>query len=120
VEDEAPVRNAARRMLERAGHAVTEAQHAEDALMLWRRDLNHFDVLVTDLMMPGMDGWTLLRTLRADRPSLPAVVMSGYTGTRDASGDPSDGAPTLTLAKPFGVRELTDCVRRLIELAELP
>lgn len=117
VEDEAPVRNAARRMLERAGHLVVEAQHAEDALMLWRRDSNRFDALVTDLMMPGMDGWTLLRTLRADRPSLPAVVMSGYTGTRDASEDPNEGAPTLTLAKPFGARELTDCVRRLMELA---
>lgn len=116
VEDEAPVRNAARRMLERAGHTVVEAQHAEDALLLWKRDQSRFDVLVTDLMMPGMDGWTLLRTLREDRPALPAVVVSGYAGTSEAE-DLKDGAVTLRLAKPFGARELAASVQRAIEEA---
>ncbi|MEO7085958.1 MAG: ATP-binding protein [Gemmatimonadaceae bacterium] len=115
VEDEAPVRNTARRILERAGHLVIEAQHAEDALVHWRRDPDRCDILVTDLMMPGMDGWSLLRILRADRPLLPAVVMSGYTGTRDAAEVLDDRAVTLTLSKPFGPKELTESVQRAME-----
>ena len=115
VEDEAPVRNAARRMLERAGHTVVEAQHAEDALVLWNRDPSQFDVLVTDLMMPGMDGWTLLHSLRESRPTLPAVVVSGYSGTSDAGVGANDQAVTLRLAKPFGASELASIVRNAIE-----
>jgi CheY-like chemotaxis protein len=119
VEDEAPVRNAVRRMLEHAGHRVIEAQHAEDALVQWQRAEVPFDVLLTDLMMPGIDGWALLRMLREDQPSLCAVVMSGYTGTSDVAERLNDGAVTLTLSKPFGARELTETVQRALETASL-
>lgn len=79
VEDEAPVRAILRRVLERAGCVVCEARHGIDALLVWRAEHEHIDVLVTDIRMPEMSGPALVQCLHADRSTLPVVYVSGYS-----------------------------------------
>ena len=112
VEDEAPVRSAARRMLEKSGYTVIEAKHAEDALMLWRE--RPADIVVTDFVMPGLNGGDLIARLRADHPDLPAVIVSGYTGG-DTIGEEMLRGRTAVIQKPFARADLLRRVRALLD-----
>jgi CheY-like chemotaxis protein len=122
VEDEDTVRRASRRMLERAGYRVIEAEHAEDATRCWADAVQRndpIDVLVTDFMMPGQTGLELAAALRAGRPSLPVLVVSGYTGGAQLGDDPQTGtAPIVALRKPFSREELLAHVREARASAE--
>ncbi|MEP6730992.1 MAG: ATP-binding protein [bacterium] len=115
VEDEQTVRQAVKRLLERAGHRVLDADCAEAALVIWWREKPSIGVLLTDVMMPGMDGWSLLSALRANRPELSAVVMSGYTGATADASLLSDDAFTSTLSKPFDGAQLIERVREALQ-----
>ncbi|TRW17824.1 hybrid sensor histidine kinase/response regulator [Glacieibacterium frigidum] len=114
VEDDRAVRLVLRRALERGGVVVTEAIDALAALPLIEDASIAIDVLVTDVMMPGMDGPELIARARALRPGLPVVLMSGYAEPpqRAAVADHA----TMFLAKPFGAAALltavTTAVRR--------
>ena len=79
VDEEVPVREASARLLARAGYSVVEAQDGHRALKLFDRDPDQFDAVVTDMMMPGIDGRELARRVRLVRPAMPVVFMSGYT-----------------------------------------
>ncbi|SLN56031.1 response regulator [Oceanibacterium hippocampi] len=75
VEDVADVRETVRLSLERAGHDVAEAENGQAALTL--SEATDFDLVITDIWMPGMDGVTLLKRLRERRPGVKILVMSG-------------------------------------------
>lgn len=77
VEDDASVRAAVVRALRAVGYTVTEAPHAAEALDVIGRDPS-IELMITDMMMPGMPGITLLNEVRLLRPGLPAIVLSGY------------------------------------------
>lgn len=78
VEDEAPVRSVIRRTLERHQLQVLEARHGADAMLLWQRHREEIRVVLTDVRMPEMGGHELAAALRADRPDLPVIFVSGY------------------------------------------
>ena len=78
VEDDKSVRAAVVRGLRSAGYTVTEARNADEALKALRADQS-IDLLITDMVMPGKPGATLLTEARAHRPGLPAIVLSGYS-----------------------------------------
>ncbi|MFH2202850.1 MAG: response regulator, partial [Elusimicrobiota bacterium] len=80
VEDDARVRRTARRALEAAGYTVIEADCGAAALRLLERDKPEFDLLVTDVIMPEMDGPQLVDEIARRRPGVPTLYMSGYTG----------------------------------------
>jgi two-component system cell cycle sensor histidine kinase/response regulator CckA len=109
VEDDRAVRLVLRRALAGAGFKVTEAVDALAALPIVD-DTNHvIDIMVTDVMMPGMDGPQLVQRARMVRPGLPVVMMSGYAEPpqRARVGERS----TAFLAKPFGGAALIAAVR---------
>jgi PAS domain S-box-containing protein len=81
VEDEATVRTLARRVLEQRGYKVLEAQHPEQALIVSRGFQEQIDLLLTDVVMPGMSGTKLAEHLTAERRSMSVVYMSGYAAT---------------------------------------
>ncbi|MFO8075029.1 MAG: PAS domain-containing protein [Egibacteraceae bacterium] len=111
VEDHVQVREATRRMLERLGHTTLPAADGEDALARARGHDGTIDLLLTDVVMPGLDGPGLADALAEERPGLPVLFVSGYTDHRAVRG--GDGA-TDFLAKPFSVTDLAETVRSLL------
>ena len=109
VEDDASVRGVARRMLERHGYTVFEAEHGVDALGQIEHRGDEVDLVLTDVRMPGLDGRELARRLRAARPSLPVVLMSGYPSESATAAD------LRFLAKPFTAGALLHTVRDALD-----
>lgn len=112
VEDNSDVRRVARRILDREGFQVQEAASGDEALEAIRGN-GHFDLLVTDLVMPGIPGVQLAREVRSLRPGVPVLYMSGYSG--DEILGPEDIARDgAFLEKPFTPQELSGTVRDLL------
>ncbi|MHA0318867.1 PAS domain-containing protein [Sphingomonas melonis] len=99
VDDEGAVRAAAAQMLHDIGYRVVEADSADAALRLMRDGLSP-DLLVSDHLMPGMTGTELARRLRADRPDLGVLIVSGYADVETLSPD------LAHLPKPFREADL--------------
>ena len=117
VEDEAPVRAFASRALKLQGFNVLEAACAEDALSLLTDHRLAVDVFVTDVVMPGMDGPTWVRTALRDRPDTKVIFMSGYAEDVFAEGHlPIPGSAFLP--KPFSLSDLTALVGKQLEFGE--
>jgi PAS domain S-box-containing protein len=79
VEDERPVRSAVRRLLERHGYEVLEAANGQDALALISDRKAEIDLVLSDMVMPGMGGLELADRVRTLSPRLPVLLMTGYT-----------------------------------------
>jgi CheY-like chemotaxis protein len=110
VEDEGPLREIAREVLEEHGYRVIEAAGPREALEIAHRHPGTVDLLVTDVVMPGMNGRALAESLVALRPGLKVLYMSGYTDDVIAhSGVLESG--TLLLEKPFTAHALLGRVR---------
>ena len=116
VEDEAPVRSVTRQLLERNGYTVLEAADGPAALALVNGGSGerHVDLLLTDVIMPGMSGRELANQLKARRPDLRVLFMSGYTD--DAVVRHGMLEPGLAyLEKPFRPTALLRKVRDVLQ-----
>jgi two-component system cell cycle sensor histidine kinase/response regulator CckA len=109
VEDEAPVRSFASRALKMRGYRVIEAESAEDAMALLSQGGETIDVLVSDVVMPGMDGPTFAGKARQLRPNLRVIFISGYA--EDSFRRNLVDTDFLFLSKPFSLNELTAKVK---------
>ena len=112
VEDADAVRVLTGRILYAAGYQVVSVESGAVAL----ERLDAADVLVTDVVMPGMSGVELAVTARERRPELPVVFVSGYTGDTSIAG--SDDPATAFLAKPFDGDDLLRAVRGTLDAAK--
>lgn len=112
VEDDRAVRLVVERTLRRHGLDVIATDHGERALATLDSSTIGIDVLVSDVVMPGIDGVELLDRARARRPGLAAVLMSGYAEPPQRRA--LDGAGVVFIAKPFSVDELLDAVRHAL------
>jgi PAS domain S-box-containing protein len=114
VEDEDAVRHVARRLLETRGYRVLEADGGEAALTHARDSGLRVDLLLTDVIMPGMNGREVAEAVRQIRPGLRVLFVSGHSGeVLNRLGGLGPGAHFLT--KPFSSAELCDAVRRAID-----
>jgi two-component system cell cycle sensor histidine kinase/response regulator CckA len=111
VEDEPMVRTVAERALTRHGYKVLTANNGEDALAILGRG-EEVDLLVSDVVMPLMDGPTMAREARKDRPALPILFMSGYAEEQLRKSIDIDNVAFLP--KPFSVQELAEAVRGVL------
>jgi len=114
VEDEATIRGLAADVLRRGGYAVVEAVDGCDALDRLRKDRTRFDLVLTDVLMPRMNGVELARALRTEEPELPVLFMSGYA---EAMLEQDGGLPRDVdlLQKPFSPRSLRARVRAVLD-----
>ncbi|HSO33083.1 MAG TPA: response regulator [Labilithrix sp.] len=110
MDDNDALRGVAVRILRRRGYTVLEARDGEAGLHAMRA--GNVDAVLTDLAMPGMDGPTMVAAIRASRPMLPIVVMSGCG---DAASLTVALAGALFLAKPFTPQSLTDILARAFD-----
>jgi CheY-like chemotaxis protein len=114
VDDEPTVRRFACRVLREAGYGVREAADGLDALSLIRSGVADLDAVVSDIVMPRMNGVELLQSLSLEHPRLPVILMSGYDMNQlSRLGIVS---PCGVLSKPFPPDQLLAEVRRCIAL----
>jgi two-component system, cell cycle sensor histidine kinase and response regulator CckA len=114
VEDEEAVRGLACRILERQGYRVISAQHGRDAMEIATKETGHIDLVLTDVVMPGMNGRGLVERLAGIRPSIKSLYMSGYTDDdiiRRGFIEPSKSF----LQKPFTSEALLETVRKVLD-----
>ncbi|MGH6658437.1 MAG: response regulator, partial [Sphingomicrobium sp.] len=111
VEDEPTVRSVAERALSRHGYTVVTADNGEDALDILARG-DDFVLLISDVVMPGMDGPTMVAEARLSRPDLKILFMSGYA--EEQLRNSIDIENVNFLPKPFSVTDLAEAARRAI------
>ena len=111
VDDESLVRMLVRRMLEPEVCAVVEAENGVSALRLIERGEPAIDVVLTDLVMPGLDGFDIVTVLARHRPELPVVCMSGFAAvTREQ-------LPVPFVPKPFSIEVLRAALEPILAQA---
>lgn len=113
VDDEEAVRDVVAAMLSRAGYETTRVTSAEDALLRLQQDPD-YDLVLSDIMMPGADGLSLLDRIGSDHPAIPVVICSAVNDIRVATNAFRRGAFDYLL-KPFEREELIDVVTRGVE-----
>ncbi|MEZ5818046.1 MAG: ATP-binding protein [Hyphomicrobiaceae bacterium] len=113
VEDEDSVRNFAVRALKRQGYEVLEATTGVEALEVFAAETQPIDIVVSDVVMPEMDGPTMLTEMRKTRPDLKVIFVSGYPDDRFKTGLDPD-AHYAFLAKPFSLPQLAAKVKEEI------
>jgi two-component system cell cycle sensor histidine kinase/response regulator CckA len=119
VEDEEPVRRVLRMMLERAGLRVIEAASPIEACAVFEEDASRVDILVTDVIMPEMNGPTMAKRFLSLRPDLPVLFISGHSNVSSDLLTP-DNPRIAFLPKPVGATQLAVRVRELLALAAAP
>jgi two-component system cell cycle sensor histidine kinase/response regulator CckA len=113
AEDEKEVREVAREFLEMAGYTVIEAKDGADALAVAERHTEKIDLLVTDMVMPGIGGRELATRLLALRPGLKVIYMSGYTEYANFKNEDFE-LRNVMLQKPFTRAALAAAVHQIL------
>jgi two-component system, cell cycle sensor histidine kinase and response regulator CckA len=112
VEDETGIRSMTRVYLESQGYKVLEAANGNEAILISRQYQSTIELVLTDIVMPGMRGDELVRALRQERPGVNAIFISGYPDAQEL--DPG----VSVLEKPFAFPDLARRVRAVLDEAE--
>jgi len=115
VEDEDEVRAVARRVLVEAGYTVLEAANAAEAVQVFDRSPRAIAMLVSDVVMPGLNGHELSQMLRLREPRLRTLFVSGYSFDARGDGAESSFDDESFLPKPYDPAELARRVRSILD-----
>jgi PAS domain S-box-containing protein len=113
VDDEELLAALGKSILERLGYAVTQTTHPQEALAMVRQQPGRFELVITDLTMPGMDGLTLGQQLRQIQPELALILTTGYSGVLTTAKVRELGFQEL-LDKPSQAGALGEAVDRVL------
>jgi len=116
VEDELPLRKLVCKVLADARYRVLEAANGQEAIILAAKSLKQVDLLITDVLMPGISGPDLMDKLRAVRPDLQVLFMSGYD--RELLSQREQKETFHFLAKPFSPQTLLGAVAGMLHAGE--
>lgn len=114
VDDEPSVRAPLLRALQIDGHTVEEAVDGSDALVRFTGADPDFDLVVSDIRMPIMDGIALTLSIAAEKPGFPIILMTGYAEQRERARE-LDGLVEDVLTKPFPLAEFRAAIRLVLE-----
>ena len=117
VDDQTEILNLLEDVLRTAGYDVAKAQNGADALEVLREQ--SFDLVITDLGMPGMSGWELARQTRSQFQDMRVLLLTGWAATLDPEEIKRNGVDA-TLKKPFEMDELLRVVRDVLGPAKAP
>jgi len=109
VEDEESIRTIVRLALETKGYRLLTAADGAEGIQLAQQHQGPIDLVITDVLLPGMSGSNLVRVLLVDRPALHVLYISGYLGTESELAAGRTGKMTF-LPKPFTPRQLVAAV----------
>ncbi len=112
AEDDPAVREFVRRALVHSGHDVTAVDDGLAAIEVLSTD--QFDMLITDIVMPGMDGIALALKASKDRPSMPILMMTGYAAERQRAHN-LEALIHKVIAKPFSLRDICNAVADILK-----
>lgn len=116
IEDEPRLRNNLQILLNRAGYTVTTVADGGRGLQCLQH--NSFDLIITDLVMDGLDGFALVECIAAHVPDTPIIVMTGYASTASAAEALRKGARDY-IAKPFAIESLKAAIMKALENVQL-
>lgn len=114
VDDEPSITRLGRKLLERRGYEVETRESGTEALDCFRRDPERFDLVVTDMAMPGMRGDRLAEEVMAIRPDVPVILATGYSSQISEEQVGKRGIRALVM-KPLTQNELVNTVRRVLD-----
>ena len=114
VDDEDIVRALVTRALREAGYGVIQAQHGAAAIALLDSQGRSIDLVISDLVMPGVTGLSLLETVTQHHPRTPVILVSGFATGEDVMDAARRGAFRV-LRKPFPPRVLLDVVQEALQ-----
>lgn len=112
ADDDNLVRTLLQRILEKSGHHVTAVASGEEAAQLF--SANRFDLLITDIMMPGIDGFELLAYVKRVDPNVDVIIITGAPSTQLALDALRDGRVADFIIKPFDHTALRQTVSRVL------
>jgi CheY-like chemotaxis protein len=116
VEDEEALRDLVATMLRERGHTVLEADCGAAALEIARGHIGNIDLLLTDVIMPGITGRQVAREISRERPTIHVIFMSGHSDEALGARGVLDPG-TVLLPKPFNGHELDTCLRLVLDAA---
>lgn len=113
VEDEETVRRLLARALGQEGHQVEVAEDGLDGLELLRAEGGAYDLVLSDIRMPAMDGIAMAEAAGQIHPELPVLFMTGYAEQRERAAEASDNVVGV-LDKPFTLGDMRERVREVL------
>lgn len=113
ADDEETIRAILKEELEEEGYAITTAVDGEDAIRLLRQD--KFDLVLADIKMPRADGFDVLRTVKAEQPSVRVIMLTGFADLKNAIESKRLGADDF-VSKPYDIVDLVTMIERVLSL----
>lgn len=114
IDDEAAVLDVTKRILEHIGYQVTAIQSSIDALGLFRDDPGRFDLVISDVCMPGMTGDRLAHSLMEINREIPVILCTGYSDQISEADARRSGIREFVM-KPLRMKELSEIVRKVLD-----
>ncbi|MES2504113.1 MAG: response regulator [Myxococcota bacterium] len=117
VEDEERVRGVAINLLSKHGYHVLEARNGGEALLICEQEKGHIDLMLTDVIMPNMNGRQLAERLKKIKPDMKVIFMSGYTDNVIAENGVLESGSAF-IQKPFSAIKLLKLIRERLDMSE--
>jgi len=115
VDDQNMVRKTAKAMLQRIGCKVVTAKNGQEALETFKSRQTEISAVLSDLNMPGINGWELIKTLHQIQPGIPVILTSGFDEARVLADEHHDNQPAAFLSKPFQLKTLKNTIEKVLK-----